>query len=126
MKNTNTNAFKEKVFSYLLDCIDPEAYDVDAKTNAQKVAFFVGCIYKEYGHELVRVGNKQKWIASYFAGLPTACMIDYTYYNIIEVCKKWHEVEDFTPKQQDMLCDNWFNFMAFKMIQLCRAYKVEV
>jgi len=127
MKRTNTKKFKQKVFAYLLECIDPEAYGKSFKQPCDKLNFFKGCLYSEYGHELLRPGmTKQKMIASYFSGLPSCCTIAFSYCDIIELSKQWHDVNEFTEKEEDKICENWFNFMACQMIKLCESYRVEL
>ena len=109
---------------YIIDCIDPEAYEIKAKTDAEKVRALNDAFNSEYGHEIKRKGP-QTALAEYFMGLPTICTIDYEWYKIIELAKQWGSIpEDATEKQEDKICDNWFNFIANKTLQLVRKHSL--
>jgi len=82
------------------------------------------CFAKEYGHEIKRKGNVQDALAEWFSGLPSVFGIEFSYYDILERAKKWHEVESFTEKEEDMICEKWWAWMACKVLQL--AHKLEV
>tara|TARA_B100000809_G_scaffold152285_1_gene149624 strand:+ start:984 stop:1361 length:378 start_codon:yes stop_codon:yes gene_type:complete len=54
-------------------------------------------------------------------GLP----VDYTHCDIIQLAKDWGSIpHDATAKQEDMICDNYWSFLANKVNQLFRGYRV--
>ena len=120
MKNTNCKEFKEAVNSYILDCINSE--DVELNTPTEKIEHLVKRFNQEAGHEIKRQGSIQDALAYWLSGL--AIDLDYTYYNILELAKKWHEVDGFTEKKADMICERWWSFMACKIMQLAGKLNV--
>lgn len=114
MQNTNTKAFREKVYAYLLDC-------ADGMTPAQIWDRF----NKEYNYpdNQRRIPNLQARVAEWLSGL--ALMTEYTYADIIARCEDWHECT-LTDKERDMVSERWFGFLAMKLLQLWVAHKVEI
>jgi len=54
-------------------------------------------------------------------GLPVV----YTYYDIIQLAKDWGSIpHDATSNQEDKICDNYWSFLANKVDQLFRGYRV--
>ena len=66
-----------------------------------------------------RYPNIQQRFAQYLSGLP----INIYCYNddIIDIAENWHG-EKFTKKKEMLIVNNWFNFLAFKFIQLAEKY----
>lgn len=114
MQNTNTKAFRQKVYTYLLDCADgltpAEIWD---RFNAEY----------NYPANKVRHPNLQARVAEWLSGL--ALMTEYTCKDIIARCEDWHECT-LTQRERDMVCERWFQFLALKLLQLWAAHKVEV
>lgn len=114
MQNTNTKAFRQKVYAYLLDC-------ADGLTPAEIWDRFN--VEYNYPANKVRHPNLQSRVAEWLSGL--ALMTEYTYYDIIARCEDWHECT-LTQRERDMVCERWFQFLAQKLLQLWAAHKVEV
>jgi hypothetical protein len=112
MKNTNTKQFRETVFNYLCESL----YDFDG-TQADCAKRLRERFEREYNYpdSKRREPNNQARVASWLSGLPIniACY----YSEIIEVSESWHEC-GLTDAQKDHVCENWFNFLAFKTLQL--------
>ena len=121
LKNTNTKAFRETVFTYIVDaCYDFEGDEAETATD------LLGRFKAEYDYPAnrKRYPNNQDRICSWLQGLPIN--IDYTNHDIIERAKQWHEVSELTDKQTETIIDNWFNFLAFKLIQLWAKHGLSV
>ena len=116
-------------FDYIIGNIDPEAYEIEAKTDAEKLAFVLDCFNKEVNHEYnkKRIPNLQARFADYLMGLPSVINIDgFVNYKILEIAKKWESIpENATEKQEDKILSNWFNFISGKFFQLCNKNKVD-
>ena len=77
----------------------------------------------DYPANRLRYPNLQERVSQWLAGL--ALNIAFTYSDIIEISEQWHECK-LTEKQADKIIDGWFYFMAFKLIQCCKANGVNV
>lgn len=120
MKNTHTKEFRAIVQRYLLDSIIDDTQPND-KARAQYIFDQFTAEY-DYPDNRVCSPNRQKRVSQWLAGL--ALNIAYSYSDIIELSEQWHECK-LTDKQADKLVDEWFNFMAFKLIQLWGDYKIK-
>ena len=126
LQNTNTNAFKTRVYRYLLD----SGYDVETESmdDAQIAQFMFDKFNNEYNHpaNLKRYPNEQDRLAQFLAGLPFN--IAYSDTDIVETAEKLHEVPAGSIMDNDKLrqkiIEAWFTFMAFKMLQMFTHYKV--
>lgn len=121
-KNINSREIKFKVWRYLAD----STYDVEF-TDAQ-IADAAKHIWQRFDTEYNFKQNRQRYpmlqqrVAEWLAGLPLG--IDYTYHDIIERSKAWHDM-DFTEEQAGKICENWFKFLAFKLVQMWQYYDVD-
>ena len=60
-------------------------------------------------------------------GLPSSFNIDFTYHDIIERAKELGSLpENATETQENKIIANWFNYMAYKLIQLLRKNNIEI
>jgi len=118
MKRTNTNDFKSVVFQYLAD----SAYGFDG-TQAESAQHIRNRFESEFKHpdNKRRTPNHQARVADWLSGLPLN--IAAYYVDIIAVSEKWHDCQ-LTEKQADSICENWFNFLAFNLIQLWAKHGV--
>lgn len=115
-------------FDYILENIDSEAYEVETKTDAEKLVFVLNCFNKEVNYEnnKRRIPNLQLRFADYLMGLPSCITIDFEYYKILQIAKLWESIpENATEKQEDKILSNWFNFISAKFFQLCNKNKVD-
>ena len=108
--------------NYLLDSIDGEGYDVVTDTPEQKVAFLMDCLTKEFGHVIDRKGQFTA-LCEWLSGLPSAISIPFTYIDILDLAKESGSLaQDATDKQEDRVCENYFNYMAMRITELFRKY----
>jgi hypothetical protein len=115
-----TPAQNKVIDQYILDAIDPEAYEVNATTDNAKLEFLNATFNAEKGWELKRPGaNRQKVFMDWIMGLPSCFNIEFENYKILELAKTWGSIpEDATEKQEDKILENYWSFMAFRTLKL--------
>lgn len=123
LKRTNTNAFKATVFSYLVDSVNSDGVKRDEK---QVAALIYDRFEAEHNHEFnrQRYGNIQDRVSSWLQGIPFG--IDVYSSGILKTAKEWHDVETLTPKQQEMIVDRWFHFLAVFILRLLSKHGYQV
>ena len=123
MKNTNTSAFRAIVYRYLLDSIYSEDCPAtDDKSRAEYIFYRFQMEYN-YPDNIRRIPNTQARVAEWLSGL--ALNIEYTYCDIIKRTEIWHECK-LTDKEADTVIEQWFTFLAMKLIQLWRVHGLGV
>ena len=126
---TNTKEFKIKVYSYILNAIDSEVYDVETNTDTEKLQFLMDTFKKEYVYpdNLRRYGNYQEVMRQWIMGLPSVFNIEFRNHAILEIAKQWESLpENGTEKQEDAIIENWFNLIAAKTFSLMREHGIYV
>jgi len=115
MLKTNTNKYNEKIYKYILDCIDSE-YGI-LVTPEEKINHFFDRFEIEYNYKnnILRYPNLQNRIAEYLMGLPFN--FEYENYKILQLTESLHECK-LTDKQEDKFLSNYWNHLAFKILQL--------
>ena len=109
---------------YIIDAIDPDGYDVNPKGNKAKLQFLRDTFRDEYGWAIQRMGE-QRAMAEWLSGLPSAISLPFYNNDIIELAKKSGSLPmNATDAQEGRVLDNYWNFMANKIMQLFRKYKV--
>lgn len=124
MKNSKLDKLAKQ---YIIDCIDSSGYDIELKTDEEKLRFVAKCFQAEYlcKNTLLRDKTYQNCIAQWFMGLPSVINIDFENYKIIEIAKKWGSIsENATDKQIDKILNNWFLFISAKFLQLLNKYHI--
>lgn len=113
MKHTNTNEFKAKVKNYLLPIIETKSDDYETKIEGNPFAWCIETAKQEVPHEFERHGL-QEGLKYWLSG----CALNIAIYNseIVELAEQWHECT-LTEKERATVIENWFNFIAFKIIQ---------
>lgn len=103
-------------FAYVLDCI----YNAENENMSDKEAinYFFECFNKEYNNNYNKrlYPNLQERISQYIQGLPTCISIAFTDYDIINIGKTWGYCK--TEPQASKIVNNWFDVIAFRLIQL--------
>ena len=119
---TNSKRYKVNIKKYILDNIDVSdsnrKYKNPNSENA-KIHYVLYRFKSEYLHEynLIRYkGNVSKIMAEWLSGL--ALNFDYYYYDIIQVSKKLHEVDEFTEKYEERIKENWWQHLANEILYL--------
>ena len=105
---------------YLLDSIDFSGYEleIELKTNQQLISQLFKTFEKEGGWNVKRIGFAPA-LTEWLSGLPSCINIDFANYDILERAKKYGSLApDASEKDQDKLLDNYWRFMANKLIKL--------
>jgi hypothetical protein len=109
---------------YILSTVTGDGYDVEPVTVDEKIHFVESCFYKEYGFAVSRYGL-QGAVKEWLQGLPSAVNIEFMNYKIIQLAIEWGSLPaDYTEKQADNILENYWNFMAAKLLQLFNGYRV--
>ena len=106
--------------NYLIDAINTEDHTTEATTEAEKIAFVMNCYNSEFNHKYnqARHPNDQERFANWLAGLPSVISLPFYYNDIIELAKELQEVDTYTQKMKDRVCENYFNHMAYHILKL--------
>ena len=124
LQNTNTKVFKARMFKYLLD----SAYDMDELSDSDKAQAMYDKFVNEYCYpnNMKLYPNTQDRLKQYLLGLPFD--IDYSKYDILRATEALHELPDRCidddSRKAEELVENWFNFCAFKFLQMWEHYNV--
>lgn len=110
-------------YDYILGRISSE--EKKLTTSEEKLQFFVDRFHREYDNEERRKmwSNTQERIAQYLQGLPSCCSVAYGTWHIGNIGEEWGVVK--TEKQKSSFVDNWWSYLAFRIIQLCEHYGIE-
>ncbi len=105
--------------NYLLDAIAWDGYDLpEPKTNKDKINTFIDIFGTEQGWNIQRIGPQQAMI-EWLSGLPSCIHIDFNNHDILERAKKYGSIgPDASEKDQDKLLENYWRFMANKLLKL--------
>lgn len=122
---TNTKAFNEVYFKYILDSINFE--DFDPKNDKERMELFWVDFDQRanYKYNKKRIPNLQDRIADFLMGLP----YDFKFANweILEMAVEQGSLpENYTEKQADRILDNYWNFTALKIIQLSKKLGIDI
>jgi len=118
LKNTHSNEYKNALKAYLVPIIEQKAQDCEMTIDGNPFAWVIDLARSEVAHEFTRHGE-QGGIEYWLSGL--AMDIAFTYRDIIAVACKIHGVESLDEKTADMICDQWFKHLAWKILQFSRA-----
>lgn len=107
-------------FAYVLDAIcvcDQNGNELQA-TDKERVKYFFDSFDQEYNYPYNRkmYPNIQERIAQYLRCLPSCIGIGFENDKIAEIGKSWGYCQ--TERKESDFIDNWFNTIAFRLIQL--------
>ena len=112
--------YQENYKNYILACLDNEDELIGKNlSREEKIKYLFNRFNSEYGWKIGRTRNdtKQSVIAEWLSGI--AIHIPYSYYDIIQLAKNMGSVNnDLTSTQEDRICENYWNFMAFMILKL--------
>jgi len=122
MSKLHYTKYQENYKNYILDCIDSEDDLINKElTKEEKIKYLFNRFYSEYGFMVERVG-KQNAIAEWLSGL--AINIPYSYCDIIELAKNLGSADhNLSSVQEDRICENYWNFMAYMILLLEKEIK---
>lgn len=79
--------------------------------------------YHEYNIKRFQ-GNDQRIIAEHLQGLPSWINVPYSYYDILQLAKKWgYDVS--TEKKEDAFCERYWGAVAMIILQAFKHYKTK-
>ena len=102
----------------------PDATDKQKAELVKEHLISEGCFCK---YNLARYKTYQNCISQHIQGLPSYINIPFNYCEILELAKKLGTLpENATEKQEDKILANYWNYMAFKIIQWCNKNEVSL
>ena len=106
---------------YILECIS-ENFEGNKLNIAESIIHVNARFMSEYGHEIARYG-RQKAMINWPMGL--AINIEFMNFEILKLAVKWGSIpENYSEKQADKILDNYWDFMAGKLLQLINGYRI--
>jgi hypothetical protein len=124
LSSDQNKKYKDFILNSIID--DPRElgynfnFNKSSNINQSKIDFFFNQFYQEYQWQIARVGELQALI-EYLQGLPSTIHLPIYYYDIIQLAKKFESIpENASEKDQMKICENFYNFIANKLIQLKR------
>lgn len=122
INNRDAEVIKYKMYAYVLNCIDVEAYGYDTEEPSEKLKILLDTFKAEFCHpyEIKRHrGDAESILAEYIAGLPSMFGVDFMNHRILEVGKDMQLLnEDATEEQEDTFILSFFRLVAHYTIKL--------
>tara|TARA_R100000963_G_C4606051_1_gene78067 strand:+ start:153 stop:548 length:396 start_codon:yes stop_codon:yes gene_type:complete len=121
-----TKLQNKKYDDFILSCIcdNPKdlGYEYDFKKSPDKdkskLDFFFYHFYNEYQWNIVRKGQLSA-LEEYLSGLPSTIDIPFYNYDILKLAKKFKSLpKNPTEKQEQKILDDYWHFVASKLIRL--------
>lgn len=117
---------------YILSVIDNSGYsepeDKPLEAPQEKLQFVADCFASEYGWCIARHGEL-KAMAEWLAGLPSSINIEYRNHAILQLAESWGALPKSTQEKMrgidEKYLNNWFKFMAMRIISLMNKYEVK-
>lgn len=127
---TTRKQLDQTVKQYILEAISNQGYDnaIPLTDEVVKLTFLKGTFKSEYGWSIARYGE-QKAFREYIMGLPSSFNVDFENYKILQLAHKWGSIKEglserALAKREDLILENWFNFITVKTFQLFRKYGI--
>jgi len=115
----------EIINQYIINCIDSDNYEASPETNKEKFQFLLSTFRSEYQHMIDRQGN-QRALTEYLSGLPSCFHLDFYNDKILDLAVSWGSIsKDASESQKDKILNNWFNFIANRILVLARKNKID-
>jgi len=123
MINSHSKAARAVIFRYILDSV--RDMECEGMNDSDKAAYLWARFESEYNYadNRKRIPNLQARVAEWLSGL--AIGIAYTNADIVTLAEQWQGCK-LSDKQAARVIDNYFSFMAFKFMQLCKAHGVNI
>lgn len=119
---TKSRELDKTIKQYILDQITDNRDGVELVSNEAKITFIKRAFESEYSWRVDQVGRQQA-MTDWLQGL--ALPIAYMNVEILELAKKWGSLDqDASEREEDKLLDNYWRFMAIKVLQLVDGYRV--
>lgn len=107
-------------YAYILDSIYSDSVDVNTLNDKGKIELvlndFNACYNSEYEKRMYP--NIIDRVAQWLRGLPQTLHVSFRDHDVKEIGKLWGGCK--TEKQTAKFVDNWFDTIAFRLIQLAK------
>lgn len=121
---SKSSILDNNVKTYIINSFDFSDYDVEPVTVQEKIEFVKNEFESSMKWNIDRLGH-QKALSEWLSGLPSCLNIAFNYCDILDLAVEWDSIpENYTDKQADKITDNYWNFMANKLGQLFRGYRL--
>lgn len=120
-----------KEFAYVLDSArhgySEEHPESENPTESDLMRYILRSFNAEHNDEYYRkrMPNLQDRIADWLQGLPSACSIGFTHYDIAETGREWG-VSDNDDYLYGAFNEHWWKRVAFRIIQIALALNIPV
>lgn len=123
--NTNTNHYKERVRSYIINNINEIE---ENNTDKKKLIYVLQNFNLEYNfhHNKVRQPNLTNRLGDYLNGSPHVINLPLYYYDIIEDTKQIHHTEFLTEKETQIICDNFYYHIAVHILRYAEKLEIKL
>lgn len=116
------------VNTYILAGIDASGYDLNPQGDKEKLQFLFDTFMAEYGWRVKQAGLLVA-VTDWLSGLPSACTIEWRNHLILKLGETWGLINatkaKTTTAQEDRFLENWFKFMAMRIVSLWKVNKIE-
>tara|TARA_Y100001937_G_scaffold46835_1_gene65705 strand:- start:892 stop:1269 length:378 start_codon:yes stop_codon:yes gene_type:complete len=121
-KKLHWSKYHKNYKNYILEVLDCEDALIDKNlSREEKIKYLSNRFFSEYKFQIERVGI-QKALSEWLSGL--AINIPYTHFDIIKLAKDMGSVnENLTEKQEDKICNGYWDFMANMTLKLINEGK---
>jgi hypothetical protein len=120
MTKLHYTKYQENYKNYILACLDDEDSLIGKNlSREEKIKYLFNRFNSEYGWKVGRTRNdtKQNVLSEWLSGI--AINIPYSYCDIIELAKNMGSVNhELSTVQEDRICENYWNFMAYMILLL--------
>lgn len=124
---TNSKAFEIPFHNYLIDAISNEENFI---CTSLKVQYLYETFESEFKnpYEMKRAKNNlQVCFSNWLQGLPSVLDIPFTNYDIIQLAKKYNSLEsDASEKREQVIINNYFNFITLNYFKIFKNYKIKI
>lgn len=109
MLRSTKKEVKEKIRTYILDCMDFSNYigcdgcpDAEPKTDAERVLLCRDIFRSEYGYNIRRMGEYNAF-KEWLSGVPGVLTVDFSYYDVRHILESWlDETEEESARFDDV------------------------
>ena len=120
---TNSKQYRERIYAELLERInfeDDNGKYIEDLTPRQKIEYLLATYKSEYDNSYNRkqYPNNQERLAQWLMGIPSNIDLPIYNSNILEFAAKVHGIESVPKDKENVIINNWFNHIAFILIQM--------
>lgn len=118
-----SNQAMKHATQHILDAIDSDGYDDSpCETDGEKAAFSYNRFMSEYGWRVKQAGEF-KAVKDWLEGL--ALNIAFYNHDILQLAKEWGSLSPIaTEREEDRVLDQYWPYMAMRLIGLWNKHKV--